>query len=96
MIRTFTRTLFMDNEELQKATIKVYSYNASKYTDKITDETEFKFTGLKAWDVIEGGAEAEEIEASYKMTDDNHEYLVLHLDGSEVVFRNSYVDMFIR
>lgn len=96
MMRSFTRTLFMDNEELQKATIKIYSYNASKYTGKVTEETEFKFTGLKAWDVIEGGAEAEAIEAKTNMKDDNHEYLVLHLDKSEMVFRNSYVDMFIR
>lgn len=97
MKRTYTETWTMSNEKLQKAIVKIYSFNANKYTGNITEEDELKFTGINAWDIIEGGKEAEEIEAESKMLDDNHEYLVLHfINGTKMTFRNSYVDMHIR
>lgn len=96
MKRTFTGTWTMSNERLQRATVKVIILNANKYTGNITEETEVEYTGVNAWDIIEGGAEAEEIEEQGLM-DDNHEYLVLHMnDGRTATYRNSYVDMFIR
>ena len=88
MKNTYTRTLFIDNEELQKATVRLYIYDA--------DETEVTYTGLTAWDVIEGGEEAAEIESD-GLIDEHHEYLVLHFNnGTQATFRNSHVDMFIR
>ena len=86
----------MSNERLQKATIRIYLYDEDKYTGNITEETEIKYTGLKAWDIIEGGQEAEEIEAD-GLLDEHHEYLVLHFnDGTQATFRNSHTDMCIR
>ncbi len=97
MKRTFTRTLF--NPELTKATVKVIIYKHNKYNALDDEGTEINYKGVTSWDVIEGGAEAEEIEAETDSTsaDENHEYLVLHFaDGSQATFRNSHVDMFIR
>lgn len=95
MIRTYERTLFIP--DLTKATIKLYIHEATKYEAPEDDEIEVKYTGVKAWSIIEGGQEAEEIEATGDMIDENHEYLVLHFeDGSEATFRNSHVDMFLR
>ena len=99
MIRTFTQTWMRSNEELQKATVKVAVYDENKYTGDIQKEIEVTYTGLTAWDIIEGGEEAEAIEAETDASgvDDNHEYLVLHFnDGTTATFRNSYVDMWIR
>ena len=96
MKNTYTRTLFIDNEELQKATVRLYIYDADKYTRHDADETEVTYTGLTAWDVIEGGEEAAEIESD-GLIDEHHEYLVLHFNnGTQATFRNSHVDMFIR
>lgn len=96
MKRTYTGTLMMSNERLQKQTIRIFIYDADKYTGKITEEKEVQYTGLTAWDIIEGGEEAEEIEAD-GLIDEHHEYLVLHFnDGTTATFRNSHVDMFIR
>ncbi len=97
MKRTFTGTTF--NPDLTKATVKLLVYKHNKYNALDGEEIEVKYTGVKSWDVIEGGAEAEEIEASTDQSgvDDNHEYLVLHFeDGNTATYRNSYVDMFIR
>lgn len=97
MKRTYTGTWTINNEKLQKAIVRIYSFNANKYTGNITEETELRFTGINAWDIIEGGQEAEEIEAEGKVFDENHEYLILHfVDGNTMTFRNSYVDMCIR
>lgn len=96
MKRTFTRTLFV--EDLTKATFKLYISEYSKYDpDTSGGEIEVNYTGVTSWDIIEGGKEAEEIEANTDCIDDNHEYLVLHFQNGETsTFRNSYVDMFIR
>lgn len=100
MKRTYTQTITMSNEELQQATIKLYISEYSKYDpDTSGGEIEVEYTGLTAWDIIEGGKEAEEIESETDCNgiDENHEYLVLHFnDGTTSTFRNSHVDMFIR
>lgn len=99
MKRTYTQTWMMSNEKLQKATVKIFVYNADKYTEDITEEKEVTYTGLTAWDVIEGGKEAEEIEAETDASgvDEHHEYLILHFNnGKTATFRNSHVDMYIR
>lgn len=97
MIRTYERALFIP--DLTKATIRLYIHEATKYEAPEDDEIEVEYTGVKAWSIIEGGQEAEEIEAQTDASgiDENHEYLVLHFeDGSEATFRNSHVDMFLR
>ena len=97
MKTTYTGTIFHQN--LAEATVRLFVYEGCKYTGNAGEEIEVKYTGVTAWDLIEGGEEAEAIEA---MTDANsvdefHEYLVLHFeDGTESTFRNSHVDMFIR
>jgi len=99
MIRSYNQTWTMSNEKLQKATVRVFVYDADKYTGNITEEKEVKYTGLTAWDIIEGGKEAEQIEAETDANsiDEHHEYLVLHFnDGTQATFRNSHVDMFLR
>lgn len=98
MKRTYTRTMMI--EDLTKATVKLYLTENCKYTAKdLGEETEVEYTGVTAWDIIEGGEEAQEIEAmtDEASADEFHEYLVLHFeDGTEATFRNSHVDMFIR
>lgn len=99
MKRTYTQTWTMSNEKLQKATVRVYIYDTDKYTEDVKDEIEVTYTGLTAWDIIEGGADAEEIESMTDESgvDEHHEYLVLHFnDGTTATFRNSHVDMHIR
>ena len=94
MKRTFTRTMMIEN--LEEATFRLYAYKHCKYNAIDGEETIINYTGVTSWDIIEGGKEAEEIESN-GLIDDNHEYLVLHLnDGTTATFRNSYVDMFIR
>lgn len=94
MKRTFTRTMMVEN--LEEAIVILCVYKHCKYNAIDGEEIELKYTGVTSWDVIEGGKEAEEIEAN-GLVDDNHEYLVLHFnDGRTATFCNSYVDMFIR
>lgn len=102
MKNTYTQTFMMSNEKLQRATIRLYVYGIDKYSDKHTveeveeDMKEVEYTGLTAWDIINGGEEAEEIEAN-GLVDEHHEYLILHFnDGTQATYRNSHVDMFIR
>lgn len=96
MKTTYTGTLFY--HDLTKAKIKLYIHEATKYEDSEDDEIKVEYTGVKAWDIIEGGQEAEEIEAETDQSgiDEFHEYLVLHFeDGRTATFRNSHVDMLI-
>lgn len=96
MTKTYNQTFLMSNEKLQKATVKVFVYNDNKYTGNVTEEKEVIYTGLTAWDIVDG-EDANEIEKDTDCIDDFHEYLVLHFnDGSLATFRNSYVDMHIR
>ncbi len=86
MKRTYTRTITIDN--LKEATVKLF-----------VGDKEVEYTGVIAWDIIEGGKEAEEIEAETDESgiDESHSYLVLHFENGETsTFRNSHVDMFIR
>ena len=97
MKRTFTRTMMV--KDLRNTTVKMVIYKHNKYNALDGEEKVINYKGVTSWDVIEGGAEAEEIEASTDAAsaDDNHEYLVLHFEnGTQATFRNSYVDMFIR
>jgi len=97
MKRTYERTLFI--EDLTKATVTIYVHDGIKYEDGTADEIKMDYTGVKAWSIIEGGKEAEEIESETDASgmDEYHEYLVLHFeDGTEATFRNSHVDMFLR
>lgn len=99
MKRTYTQTWMKNNEKLQRATVTIYVYDGDKYTNATKEEKEVSYTGLTAWDIIEGGEEAEEIESMTDASgvDEHHEYLVLHFnDGTTATFRNSHVDMHIR
>lgn len=96
MKNTYTRTMCMTNEELQKATVKLYITDGVKWEDNRGEEKEVKFTGLKSWSIV-NGEDATMIEALMSCVDKYHEYLVLEfVDGTTSIFRNSHVDMFIR
>ena len=96
MKRSFTRTLF--TQDITTAIFKLYVYpNTTKYDAPMSFSEVVNFTGVKSWDIIEGGVEADEIEQERCGIDENREYLVLNfVDGSSSVFRNSHVDMFIK
>lgn len=80
--------------------------NRKKVLVKVYDGCKYKASSEKAYEVtydyctgfeVATGAEAKEIEAHTDGTciDDYHEYLTLFFeDGTEVTFRNSYVDIF--
>jgi hypothetical protein len=98
MIKTYERTLFISKEELPKTTFRLYLYEGTKY-NTLEATAEITYKGVTSWDVIEGGKEAEAIEADTDASgiDENHEYLVLHLaSGDTATYRNSHVDLFIR
>lgn len=96
MKTTFTRTMTMTNEELQKATVRLYISEGVKWNNP-GEEKEVKYTGLKSWSIVSGIDAAEiEAESDGSCIDEYHEYLVLEfVDGSIATFRNSHVDMFI-
>lgn len=95
MKKTYTCTMSMTNEQLQKATVKLYISEGVKWNNP-GEEKEVKFTGLKSWSIIDG-FEAAKIETLIGEMDEYHEYLLLEfVDGSISIFRNSHVDMFIR
>lgn len=95
MKTTYTRTLFV--EDLAKARVKIYIYDGSKYEEGTKEMATMEYTGVTSWDIIQGGEEAEEIEAN-GLIDEDHEYLVLHFEDGETTatYRNGHVDMFIR
>ena len=97
MIKTYTHTMTMTNEELQKATVKLYISEGVKWNNP-GEEKEVKYTGLKSWSVVTGeDAVKIEAESDGSCIDEYHEYLVLEfVDGTTSTFRNSHVDMFIR
>lgn len=95
MKRTYNSTFTMSNEELQKATVRLYITEGVKWEDR--KETKVEYTGLKQWSIV-NGYDALQIEAESDGTcvDEEHEYLVLEfVDGTTATFRNSHVDMFI-
>lgn len=96
MKKTYTRTMSMTNEELQKATVKLYISEGVKWSNP-GEEKEVKFTGLKSWSIVDG-EDAAKIEACLvNCVDEYHEYLILEfVDGTTSIYRNSHVDMFIR
>lgn len=96
MVKTYEKTLFIEN--LANANVKIYLYENSKYSSIVGNEKEINYTGLKSWCIIDGeDAETIENETDGTCIDENHEYLLLNfVDGSEVTFRNSHVDMFIK
>lgn len=95
MKNTFLGFFSQGEEKLEDMTFKIFVYNGDKYTGEVTEEIEERYTGVKSWDIIEGGKEAFEIEES-GLIDEHHEYLVLHFtSGETATFRNSHVDMFV-
>lgn len=97
MIRTYERTTFI--EDLTQTTFTLFIHEATKYEAKPEDERKVTYTGVKAWSIVEGGKEAEEIESTTDASgvDENHEYLILHFEnGNTGTFRNSHVEMFLR
>ena len=96
MKTTYTGTLFYINN-LVEATVKVFIHDIIKYEDENMGH-KVTYTGVKSWDIIQGGEEAKaiEIDADVESMDPFHEYLVLHFEnGDTATFRNSFVDMFI-
>ena len=95
MKRTYHGTLF-HMEDLPEADVKLLFYENDKYTHPDEEPNEVHVKGLTSWDIIEGGKEAEEIEALTGDIDEHHEYLVLHFEGGCVnIYRNSHVAMFV-
>lgn len=93
---TYTGTMFYTNN-LQEAEVIVYVYDSCKYDEEAKRIAEVKYTGLTSWTIVEGGEEAEEIEAHTDCEDEYHEYLILNFaNGETSTFRNSHVTMFIR
>lgn len=99
MIRTYHGTTF-HTADLEDATVLLYVHPVCKYdnANNLGEPIRFEFKGLTAWDIIEGGAEAEEIERETDADgiDEYHEYLVLHFkNGLTSTYRNSHVTLFI-
>ena len=95
MTKTYTGTLM--RPDLTKATVELFITEAVKYEAKLEDEKAVKYTGVKAWSIVDG-EDAEEIESMTDASgvDEYHEYLVLHFaNGETATFRNSHVSMFI-
>ena len=80
--------------------VELFIYDECKYeADENVNEIRVEYDFVTGFEVIEGGAEAEKIEAETdgSCIDDYHEYLVLFFeDGETATFRNSHVDMFLR
>ena len=99
MTKTYDRTMFITNEELQKTTIRLYVSEGCKYLARgEEEEKEITYTGLTRWSIVSSDDAAEiERDLSEEEKDEFNEYLVLEFnDGTTATFRNSHVDMFIR
>lgn len=100
MKETYTRTMTINNLVNAKVIIDLYEnckYFAKSHAD-LGETRKVEYTGLSSWSIVTGN-EAKEIEdmTDGSCIDEFHEYLVLSFeDGSEVTFRNSHVDMFLR
>lgn len=96
MKNTYTRTMFITEEELPKMKVRLYVTEGLKWED--SNETEVVYTGLVKWSIV-NGVDAAEIEKDLAENeiDEHHEYLILEFnDGTTATFRNSHVDMFLR
>ena len=83
------------HRDLREAKVDLYLTDKPKY-DKHAHETKLSLNGVVAWTVVEGGEEADEIERTLDLVDDNHEYLVIdYEDGHSETYRNSYAILFI-
>lgn len=100
MVETYTGTLFHPTD-LHEAEVTLLFFDEDRYARKAggINEDEYRrviVKGVKAWDVVHGGEEAEKIEAITGEIDERHEYLVLHFVGGCVnIYRNSHVAMFV-
>lgn len=98
MKKVYDRTMFISNEELQKAKVIICITEGLKWESHDEEEEERIYTGLVRWSIV-SAEDAVEIEKDLptELLDECNEYLVLEFnDGTIVVFRNSHVDMFIR
>ena len=99
MVRTYLRTLFMSNENIQKFSVRIYLTKGVKWEDR--HETEVIYNGgLCSWTTIDG-EDGEIFEIIHDLDDSEkdecHEYLVLEfMNGQKVWYRNSHVSMFVR
>ena len=93
--RTYDGTWTISKERLPKATFKIEMYKNTKY-DQYEPDVKIEYKGVTSWDIIEGGEEAEAIEAETdgNSIDEYHEYLILHLaSGETATYRNSHIDL---
>lgn len=77
--------------------VKVKVYDEVKYSPFSEQVAEVEYDGVKGFDVVSDPAAVYEIESHTdgNCIDENHEYLVLHLENGETsTFRNSHVDLF--
>ena len=76
MIKTYERTMFITNEELQKATIRLYITKGAKWEDN--EEQEITYTGLVRWSVI---SEEDAVEAIFNHELKEGDILVIRCEG---------------
>lgn len=95
MTTTYNRTLFV--EDLTKATVILYIFENSKYSEDRGEEHKVEYTGVKSWSIVDGEDAAQiEAESDGSCIDELHEYLVLSFaNGDTATFRNNHVAMFI-
>lgn len=80
----------METEYTNKAILTIY--DKCKYFEKPNITNRIEYDGVVAYETIEGGIEADEIEQDSDVIDDFHKYLILHFEhGTTAAFRNSSV-----
>ena len=95
MIRSYDQTWTIRKDRLKDAFFYFEIFENTKYEDK-EPVSMVEYTGVTSWDMIEGGKEAEELEAHFNEIDEKREYCVLHFENGETAtFRNSHIDMWI-